>query len=111
MATTFEEYLALSEEIGDLGAEPMGPFDDPRVKSSAQTCFGRPDAYEGELVDGRFFYFRYRYGMVGLSVGEDESCAGERARMELGDNLAGVFSSRRERDAAFTMLLDEIDAG
>ena len=107
--SVFEEYLALSEEIGDLDSEPMGPFDDPRVATSTQTCFGCPDAYEGQLKDGRFFYFRYRYGMVGLSVGEDESCADDRARMELGDSLAGVFTSSQQRDAAFTMLLDEID--
>ena len=108
----FAEYLDASAAMGD-DPEPMGPFDDPRVREATQTCYGCPDQYEGRLYDGRAFYFRYRHGRVYLGVGVDARDAisgvgGETVR-SLGDSLKGVFDSVVQRDAMFTLMLDDID--
>ncbi len=104
----FDRYLELSELLGDFEPPPMGPYDDERVETATQTCWGCPDAYEGRLVDGREFYFRYRYGHVTLRVshGEDDERVASRS---LGDSLQGVFESSEQRDRVFSQLLNEID--
>lgn len=105
----FDRYLALSEELGDVEPEPTVSFDDPRVVSVVQTCFGCPDAYEGRLRDDRLFYFRYRHGHVSLSVGADLDQPDARVGQFLGEDLQGVFDSREQRDEVFTWLLDEVE--
>ncbi|HEU4540395.1 MAG TPA: hypothetical protein VFR23_04650 [Jiangellaceae bacterium] len=80
----------------------------PAVAEWVQTCWGCPDQYEGRLADGRWFYFRYRYGWATLGLGADLGEAiGDRNRagMDVGDNLRGVFGSDEERDEVFDQLL------
>jgi hypothetical protein len=110
--SAFDDYLDASAAMG-ADPEPMGPFDDPRVAEATQTCFGCPDQYEGRLHDGREFYFRYRHGSVYLGVGNKvvgarRGTLGE-SRRSLGDSLQGVFDSPEQRDAMFTLMLDDID--
>jgi hypothetical protein len=38
-------------------------------------CPGRPLEWEGQLADGRHFYFRYRYGCATLGVGDTPAAA------------------------------------
>jgi hypothetical protein len=80
----------------------------PAIASSAQTCWACPEQYEGQLIDGQFFYFRYRFGCATLGVGPtlDEAVEDPReARLRVGDNLRGTFDSTEERDLVFAQLL------
>jgi hypothetical protein len=42
---------------------------DALVAEHVWTCRARPSQVEGKLVDGRWFYFRYRHGWASLGVG------------------------------------------
>lgn len=107
----FFEYLDASTAVGgDL--EPAPKLDDPRIAESALTCSACPEQYEGQLRDGRFFYFRYRWGRVRLGVGGTSSDAirgTDGVQLEaVGDALQGIFDSPEQRDALFTAMLDAI---
>jgi hypothetical protein len=85
-----------------------GPLLDPRVRDSVRTCGVCPEQYEGTLVDGREFYFRYRYGMATLGLGKDRF--GEALRyVEHGDDLQGEFEDEATREDVLGRLLDETD--
>lgn len=79
---------------------------DVRVATVEQTSGGCPEQYEGTLIDGREFYFRYRHGWASLGLGEDRYSSKD-AGMAVGDGWAGVFESEVERDRTFRQLLDE----
>ncbi len=83
-----------------------GPLLDPRIAESTQTCGACPEQYEGTLVDGREFYFRYRYGMATLGVGENRFTDKLRY-VEHGDDLQGAFEDDAAREAVLARLLDE----
>lgn len=73
------------------------------------TCYGCPMQAEGQLDDGRWFYFRYRWGHATFGVGADlvEAIRDENtAGMSYGDSYQGVLSSE-EADELLrrTMLL------
>jgi len=50
------------------------------VKSCRKTCGSCPTQWEGDLHDGRRFYFRYRHGVARLGVGVDDAEAIEDSR-------------------------------
>jgi hypothetical protein len=88
----------------------MSALSHPVVATSAYTCWGCPEQYEGQLVDGRFFYFRFRWGVatLGLGITPDAAVEDDReARFAVGDNLRGVFDDDLERDLIFARLLAE----
>lgn len=80
----------------------------PVVTDAHQTCFACPDQWEGELVDGTQFYFRYRHGVASLSTSsghlgwEDDP---NRVSVDHGDDMQGVFASDEDRVRVFTRLL------
>lgn len=84
---------------------------DPRVASSVLTCSVCPEQYEGKLVDGRWFYFRYRSGFAALAIGHDYDAVMGRQDVggAVGDGLQGVFDSEEQRDRVFAELLDQIE--
>lgn len=81
---------------------------DTRVATAKKTSSACPEQYEGTLTDGRMFYFRYRFGVASLAVG-DEDCLGRRdVEMECGDRLQGQFDDVEQRDHIFRKLLDRL---
>lgn len=80
----------------------------PAVATATLTCGACPVQYEGQLLDGRHFYFRYRWGRATLGIGATPDAAAEdpdEVGLTVGDNLRGVFDSDEERDAVFARLL------
>lgn len=61
------------------------------------TCLGCPMQAEGQLDDGRWFYFRYRWGHATFGVGATpgEAVADQRGGdgIAYGDELQGVLDS------------------
>lgn len=47
----------------------MTPTFDDLVTSYTLTCEACPTQYEGDLADGRRFYFRYRFARAMLGIG------------------------------------------
>lgn len=84
-------------------------INDPRVATCTMTLPRAPEEYEGQLTDGRWFYFRYRWGHASLGIGRDVDEAVDRSDdftvCEGGEN-AGQWPDEATRDAVFTRLLD-----
>lgn len=79
----------------------------PLVSEAEMTCAVCPVQYEGKLLDGRWFYFRYRFGWASLAVGPDyDTVMGRQdVGMAVGDSLQGFFDADEQRDAVFQELL------
>jgi hypothetical protein len=80
------------------------------IAEQEQTCLACPEQYQGTLVDGRTFYFRYRHGWATLGLGHDLDSAvldPEGVGREVGDDLDGQFASPEIRDSVFAILLAE----
>lgn len=81
----------------------------PNTIESRQTCGGCPEQYEGRLIDGRFFYFRYRHGRAELGIGATlEDAVRSSAYQQVlivNDRLSGMFDSEDSRDEVFKQLL------
>lgn len=83
-------------------------MDHPFIAEQRQTCYGCPDQWEGRLVDGRYFYLRYRHGWASLGVGATPDAAvGDRGEVGVnhGDGLQGIFDGDDDRAAVFAELL------
>jgi len=80
---------------------------DSRVADATQTCRSNPEQYEGLLHDGRWFYFRYRWGAayVGIGVTLDDAIDDDGDMRDYGGPFAGQWPDEATRDAAFTELL------
>lgn len=74
-------------------------FDD-LVDSYEQTCFACPTQYQGQLRDGAWFYFRYRYGTASLSFD-----GGHGVSLDRGDEFDGVMGET-EFKAVFVELYE-----
>jgi hypothetical protein len=82
----------------------------PAVRAAVQTCGACPDQWEGTLIDGRHFYFRYRSGRASLGIGADPDAAAEdpeTARLGHGDAAQGYFDSDEERNGVFERLYQQ----
>lgn len=81
------------------------------IKTQTLTCEACPEQYEGTLVDGRFFYFRYRHGVASLAVGDTpESVNGYMTyRIPVGEGLQGMFDNDDQRNETFAALMAEVD--
>lgn len=83
----------------------------PQIATSKKTCDSNPEQYEGWLTDGRWFYFRYRWGTAELGIGADLDAAVEdslnHGRTVGESGYEGEFVSTEQRDAAFAELLRE----
>lgn len=79
------------------------------VANDELTCQACPVQWEGRLVDGRYFYFRYRSGWASLALGQSaEVVAGVTDHgMRIGDYLAGSMTDA-EYHRTFLELLDEV---
>jgi hypothetical protein len=85
-------------------------IDNPLIAEQHQTCYGCPDQWEGRLLSGEFFYFRYRSGWASLAVGHDADAVSGRQDVGMGhgDGLQGIFESAEARTAVFNKLLFEL---
>lgn len=76
-------------------------FFDTLVTDYVCSCAGCPMQYEGTLVDGRWFYFRYRYGRASLGIGRtlDDAVSDTREVGTLyGGDWQGVLDEGEFRD-------------
>lgn len=106
----------------DMGNDK--PLAHPLIREQKRTCLACPEQYEGTLQDGRFFYFRYRFGTARLSVGLTQDNAiwagspyrrhhpqpaySKYAVLEIGDDLQGIFDNNEQRDQVFAKLMQQI---
>ena len=85
----------------------MRPLTHPLIETSANTCSSNPEQYEGRLTDGRWFYFRYRFGRADLGFGPDIDTAVDDSlnhRLPIGGRYQGEFDDVDQRDAVFARL-------
>jgi hypothetical protein len=83
-------------------------IDHPLIATQQHTCIACPDQWEGTLIDGQRFYFRYRGGIASLGVTGDGTDPAEdpgEVCMEHGEPLQGSFDSDDERSQVFAELL------
>lgn len=70
-----------------------------RVQSIVMTCGACPSQWEGQFADGRYFYARYRWGQLSVSVSTesvDAAVGGEEIfAAECGDGLDGHMTTER----------------
>ncbi len=90
-------------------------MDNPAVLGWECTCESCPEQYEGLLVDGRWFYFRYRFGRAELGLGDTLDAAvwdsiGRRS-VRVGDKYDGRFIDEAQRNRIFDALLLEATRG
>lgn len=81
------------------------------VADDEQTCSACPVQWEGQLRDGRFFYFRYRSGNATLAIGptlDEVRGRMDQSRLRIGDGLDGSMTDDEYR-CAFLALLWQID--
>lgn len=89
----------------------MSQLLNPHIVEQETTCEACPVQLEGRLDDGRYFYFRYRWGRAALGVGETPQAAVNEQRggcgeyMEHGDSLQGVFESDEDLNEVFDQVL------
>lgn len=69
------------------------------------TCGACPSQWEGDLLDGRTFYIRYRWGGLSVRISKDvsnsyhEAVGGEEIlRLEHGDGFDGVLSTEEMQE-------------
>lgn len=83
----------------------------PAVAIATLTCCACPVQYSGRFVDGRFFYFRYRFGRASLAAGRNRD--GVEGRQDVvvahGDAMQGCFDSEHERDLVFAKLYELLE--
>lgn len=81
----------------------------PLIASYRMTCSACPEQYQGTLVDGRVFYYRYRCGIASLGIGADLDAAVRDGwapghQIRVGDHLDGAFATTSERDGTLDTL-------
>jgi hypothetical protein len=63
------------------------------AKNLEQTCFACPSQWEGETVDGKKFYIRYRFGWLSLHLFKYEFADSiVIAEMAVGPSMRGIMS-------------------
>lgn len=79
------------------------------VKTVRCTCYACPDQWEGQLIDGTYFYFRYRWGCASLGFSNESPFEAvddpHTVYIDHGGAFDGVFESDAERIDVFTRLL------
>lgn len=83
------------------------------VSSYTLTCHSAPTQYEGQLHDGRWFYFRYRFARAQLGIADTLNAAVEATvtgpaavGVQYGDGMAGHVD-RQEFKELFVRLYDQ----
>ena len=83
-------------------------IDHSLIAVQEQTSYACPDQWQGTLIGGQHFYFRYRSGWASLGLGATPHAAvADPAEVGVGhgDGLQGVFESDDDRSAVFAKLL------
>ncbi|MFC4911589.1 hypothetical protein [Actinomadura gamaensis] len=81
------------------------------VATYRKTCNAFPAQYEGELRDGRIWYFRYRHGEAELGIGPDLDAAIDDSMnpdhsVRYGLESGGEIDSEAEFRALFVRLVE-----
>ena len=73
-----------------------------KIKQIEKTCDACPAQWEAELEDGKFAYFRYRWGTFRFGIGNDISKAvsGEldTQSYNIGEELDGCMTNKMLKD-------------
>lgn len=76
-----------------------------------RTCTACPTQYQGQMADGRWFYFRYRGGIADLGLGDTFDQAAEETfprgqvpAISLGDRWDGYLSEEEFREVFMRLL-------
>jgi len=80
----------------------------PLVEHVEQTCAEAPEQYEGKLIDGSVFYFRYRWGLASVGIGPDIAAAVDDSsnhEYPIGAMFDGCWRDEQQRDSVFCFLL------
>lgn len=81
------------------------------VESAVRVTRGRPEQWEGRLVTGEYFHFRYRFGRATLGISAESPDAAimdtSEASLAFGDFWEGEFLSDEVRTSVFRLLLFE----
>lgn len=79
------------------------------VATDERTCAACPTQWEGQLHDGRHFYFRYRHGNATLAIGDTRTDVAGRADTNIlyGDILDGTLTDS-EYHTLFLALADQM---
>lgn len=85
----------------------MNALNHPDVARSTLTNQSCPVQYSGRLVDGRHFYFRYRFGRASLAAGSSKTATDGHHDVTIAHGAAfqGHFINERERDLVFAQLM------
>lgn len=75
----------------------------PEVTTAVMTCVACPVQIEGELHDGRRFYFRYRWGRAGVGIGatDYDAVRDQRGDVEYGGEFSGDLDQGEELREVF----------
>lgn len=72
------------------------------------TCMGCPMQAEGTLTDGRWFYFRYRWGRATFGIGDlIDAAIGDpkTVGLDYGDELQGVLGASESEELLQRLML------
>jgi hypothetical protein len=84
-------------------------LDDYRVDEAWKTGMRNPETYDGRLHDGRWFYYRYRWGYASVGVGPtyEEAVEDEAHGSYQGGVFDGQWPDDNTRNMVFRELLDK----
>ena len=83
-----------------------------RLKWLKQVSEARPSQWEGETQDGQVIYFRYRYGMLQVGIGQDMWEAIDNSQVRtLGSEYAGTMTLEDLKQATSDLIDWEVPGG
>jgi hypothetical protein len=85
------------------GEDVLAVLEVPELETAELTCVAMPVQIEGKLRDGRWFYFRYRFGRAGIGIGrtEHEAVVDWCGDVGYGTNLGGDLDEGEELQRVF----------
>lgn len=79
-------------------------LDHPAIVTVELTGIACPEMWEGVLIHGSPFRFRYRGGWASLTIADDIE---GRATEQVGDWIAGIFEDDEQRNTVFARLYEQ----
>jgi len=73
-----------------------------KVKNIKQTCVACPSQWEGNLIDGRMFYARYRWGALSIELSKEPTndvykAMGKDGNLIYSEQLGGRYDGSMEQ--------------
>jgi hypothetical protein len=82
------------------------------IEKRELTSIAAPMQYEGQLRDGRRYYFRYRWGIASLGIGASRAEAiadPNTVSVQIGDELDGYLNADQFEEVASRLLAQRAD--